>query len=224
MLKGYYRRTGLYGRFRSRSVELKFFDRPIARLIDSYVSSNILNSLNVVDQGTGPNQMLGNKIVIKKIIIRLSITKSEDSAATLAALQNTLVYRLMLVQDKQANGVAATLNDVLDPVSVSGNIKMENSRRFNILKEWMIPLTNEVFVEPGAILPYSSGKRSIHITYSKRCNIPIEFSAMAGTSRNVTEVKSNNLLLLGTSYVQQQVSETEMIDISGYTRIRFEDN
>lgn len=226
--KGILRRTGLYGRFRGsggygRSIEMKWFDRQIQYSADSYVYGNVVNTFVTVSQGTGANEMLGNKIVIRKINVNMIVTKLQDSATLFNGLQNTLPFRIVVILDKQCNGTTCNWTDVFQSSNVYSQIKMENSKRFIILKDWRFTLTNEVFYD-STTLPYGCGAKTKYLNWTKKCFIPIEYAAQVGTSRNINELRSNNILIMCNTTPFQATSETSMVKIDGFTRIRYLDN
>lgn len=227
---GRYRRVGLYGRFYGSGgsrfgPELKYFDQNIpATNIASKATGTLVSTLNLIPQGNGVQQMIGSKAVIKKIQFRITISKSYDIALSAAQLCNTVTWRMILVQDKQCNGVAAGWNTVMENSNLNSFPNMENSARFNIIKEWKGTLTNEIMFDPqttSALVPFTSGFRDTNKWWNKKCYIPLEFAPQAGASRVINEVKMNNLTLLFAT--DAPVDESDMITVSGRYRIRYQD-
>lgn len=95
-------------------------------------------SVNLITQGTTLNQMLGSKVHVKRISIRFEIYMTTGGDATLNNVINDRNARVMLVLDKQCNGVTPLVSQVLSTNNFNSFMNIENSKRFTILKEWMI--------------------------------------------------------------------------------------
>lgn len=222
--RGFTRVSGNYGRYRwgfkrgmgalSRP-ELKFWDTETqAEQLGGPGSGIVLiPSLNELVQGTGNSQLIGRKAVIKSITMKGTMELLYKSAATYSVEAGDS-YRLVLVLDRQANGAAPLWTDVFVDASVESMIRLENSMRFTIIKEWIGSMntmytyntTLNTFVAPGVLKTWK---------WSKKCNIPLEF--VDGASGDIADVKSNNLVLMGISVV------SNMYFTSNF-RIRFADN
>jgi len=190
--KGYYRKVGNFGRFQgSGGTEYKVYDQVYSGTFDS--TGEVLQAggsstgLNVgIASGTREFNRIGAKICVKSIYVRGTLTLTG---------QPTDTYRMALVLDKQANGAYPSYSDIYN---YSGNntfdylapINITNSERFVVLKEWFQSLTVSAYDASS----YGSTQRSFK-KYLK-VDLPIDYN---GTTGAITEVKSNNLLLVGAS-------------------------
>lgn len=229
-VRGYYRRSGYYGRFRRRGLinrrgystvalpEKKYFDSATVSGTVSNTGTILQTSINLVSQGNAPNQMIGRKIVIKRISARIICNLANAANATLSNLNGGEQMRLMMILDKQANGAAPAVTDILDGTNWMDFFKLENSKRFQLLKEWEFDFQQDIGHNDTATDVYFTGKQKMSAKWSKKCNYTIEFASNAGT-RVITDVKSNNILWVGVTNIS---STSITMDLK--TRIRFYDD
>lgn len=187
---GYTRNVGYYGKFSGANQELKFHDLDIDD-VDVDVGGTILEpSINKIAQGVGESQRVGRKCVIKSIQWQYYHHIDLVIAATVAF---PAVYRLILYLDKQCNGVAASVLDILETNNFQSHRNLANKNRFNILMDRTVSLNR------GAGAGISSGANFFwcpvtqNYKFYKKCNIPIEFD---GTTGVIAGIKSNNLGVL----------------------------
>lgn len=203
---GYFRRTGNWGRFNlggnyshlrrpyrgisqwsNREVEKKWFDQDAGATMPIN-SWSVSASLNGITQNTTENGRIGRKIWVKKISIKGTVQfNTQNNIATSVPAY----YRLLLIQDRQANGAAATAGQIFEePLSPFSFLNLTNNRRFKILASFEGCLgPTAVSGSGGAEADWVGG--GIAINKTKRVNIPIEFD---GTTGAITEVTSNNLM------------------------------
>lgn len=214
--RGYLRKSGYYGRFSGRGGELKFFDISTGATTVSASGTIIDPSLNLVTQGAGEDQMIGRKITIRSINIKYLALKPNDSDGTLANCTSSDAIRIMIVQDTQCNGSAATIALLNAQANLNGQLLLENSNRFRILKEFRIPLQGAVCFDSNTNV-FASTQVVNTGKFYKKCRIPLEFSpeATPGT-RVIGEVRTNNIFVAGFSI--SGVSTIQYV-----ARIRFSD-
>lgn len=206
LVPGRERISGYYGRFTGRDAEYKFFDTALSFNVDATGEVPASGQLNLIPQGVTESTRVGRKATIKSLQIRARLVYTPAAAAT----ASTIVF-IYVVLDKQCNGAAAAITDVLTSNDMSGAmVNLANSERFIILKKFKIYFT----APSGVSGAYNNIDR--HIEYYKRCNIPIEFSSTTGA---ITEIKSNNIFLLaGTDQ-----SGDDLVGVAGTCRLRFSD-
>lgn len=189
------------------SPELKFFDTQHSFTFDTTGEVPATGQLNLIPQGVNEQERIARKITIKKIDMKLNIQP------------NTVTYigsaiRLMLVQDKQCNGAAATYsgqNGVLDSDITTAFRNLENTDRFIVHKDWYMP----IIPTAGEVAAFN---RKMHcLKFSKSVNIPIEFDSSAITGV-IGTIRSNNLFLLARTSLDDDIHE-----VTGTTRLRFVD-
>lgn len=192
---------------RSSSTELKFFDTANAWTFDFTGEVPATGQLNIVPQGVNESERIGRKITIKKIDVRLVIS---PNAATWVGS----ALRLLLVQDTQCNGAAATYSGVagvLESTDVMAFRNLENVNRFVVHKDWMFVLN------PTAGVTTSMNLTKKILKFSKEVSIPIEYDSV-GTSGALTTTRSNNLF-----FIARSDNDDDSIAVAGVTRIRYID-
>lgn len=215
VVRGFTRVGGNYGRFgasRGRRAslggELKYFDTSLAATNVPQVG--VVNpNLVIVPQGDAENNRIGRKINIRSIWLKGTIFL--NVSATAAAATDTV--RMILVQDKQANGAVFTVADVLQNTDYIGFRNLANTSRFNILWDKTYNMSAmAVFTATPAGLPTEKA-----LNMYVKCNIPIEYDA-ALTTGVITTQRSNSLAVL-------MISENNNVSQVEYRcRIRYSDN
>lgn len=161
--------------------ELKFFDTSKVSTTVSATGTILNNCLNIVPEGNGQSARNGRKILIKKISIRGSFELADD--------ETTDRVRLVIYQDKQANGAAATIANIFSGTDINSFNEIANKGRFRILKEITADLNPATYWDGTD--PHVGGYK-VGYKANLRCNIPIEFDDSVTTGA-LTSVTSNNL-------------------------------
>ncbi len=165
---------------------------------DSVVASTgtiVTNSCVVIDQGTGESQRLGRKITVKQISWRMDIVMPEFDAVADPA--NEDVVRIILYQDKQTNGAAAVVGDILESANYQSFNNLANKSRFRTLMDRTYAINTSALASDGAGVVSGSGM-TIADTFFKKCNIVIEYDN-SGTDGAITTQRSNNIGVLSIS-------------------------
>ncbi len=202
VVAGVTRQSGFYGRF-GKGGELKFFDTLLGATAFATAGVVFSPSLNLIPQGITESTRVGRKCTIKKINMMGFLLLNSGTAVT------SETYRVMLVVDKQANGAAATVLDVLQTADEKSFNNLANTSRFQVLKNWYGSMNKT------ADIGTNINSRIQTFKFNKKCEIPIEFDATSGA---ITTIKSNNIFLIGLSSVGTTLS------LSHNTRVRFSDN
>ena len=187
--RGYARTVGFYGRYKGPSAELKFFDVNLSSK-PGLNGSIFASSLNLIPQGTTESERIARKAVIKSIDIRYDLKKAEATGADLN--NTTTLFRMIIYKDKQANGSAATVTDILEANLIHSHFNLANKGRFVILKDKTYEL-NAIAAASKTASTITYGTVSLYDRYKKSCSIPIEFDSTTGA---LTEIRSNNLGIL----------------------------
>ncbi len=198
-------RTGTY----YGAGENKFFD---VVTDDAGISAagTITDSVNKIGQGITEKTRIGRKITITNIAWKYDILLSAATAANVTAEQ----VRVILYLDKQCNGAAAAVTDVLETDDYNSYRNLANISRFNILMDKVYTLIASSGSGRGATDTLAFGEDLVQDTYFKRVNIPIEFNSTAGA---IGEIRSNNIGIL-------LLSKTGAItEFNGNMRLRFSD-
>ncbi len=208
-MRGYYRTAGYYGINRRSAKgypkELKFHDSTLTSVTLQQVGGVLNSSLNATAAGTGESQRIGRKITIHSITIRAVLTLP-TATTKLTALDT---WRLILVQDKQANGASVNWNTVMEDLRIDTHRNLAQKNRFNILMDRQGALNSQAGGGDGTTEDYIGVKKMFF--FHKKLNMPIEFDGVTG---GLTEIKSNNLVLLG-------ISTNSLTEISCIIRNRF---
>jgi len=204
------RRVGYYGRFGTNS--RRGLNAPERKFLDTtYVDEAVLNSptnngsINLMAQGSGVSQHVGQKAVIRSVQAKLIFTLAPGDIGS-------EIVKVALVQDTQANGAEASGSDVYSGVG-PGIVQlrdMENTQRFRVLWEDILYLDAGAGIE-GAF----SGDQKICDRYTKVA-IPMMWGPTGDA--DIANIRSNNLFILTSSINNGSVTMT------GTVRIRFTDN
>lgn len=194
VVPGFTRRTGFYGRYHTSvskgTGELKFYDDDLAQFIvpDTGI---IVDSVNKVAQGVGESDRIGRKFTIKRI--EMASIWILPGLTAINAGYDTILCLVYL--DKQANGVAATITDLLtDTVNdkALSRSNVANKNRFRILKRFLITISPNTTDSADGTVSVAR-----HTDWSIPCNIPIEMSATSGA---MSTIRSNNI---GLAFISQ---------------------
>ncbi len=215
--RGYTRRGGYYGRFTGsgggidREGELKFFDTSVA-MTGISATGTLNTSLNLIPQGTTESNRIGRKCTIKSIHWRHNLQLPEIDAD--ATPQETGRIRLIMYQDKQCNGGAATTALILNTSDVNSFHNLEEQGRFRILLDKTVAMNATSGFSDGAGVASASAVNK-YAVFKKKCTIPLEYSNTDGA---LTGIRSNNVGILAIS------GGTATCDLSGRVRVRYSDN
>lgn len=202
VVAGFTRQSGFYGRF-GKGGELKFFDTTLGSTAFATAGVVFSPSLNLIPQGVTESTRVGRKCTVKKINMMGFLSLASGTA------QTSETYRVMVVLDKQANGAAATVLNVLQTADEKSFNNLANSNRFIVLKNWYGSMNKTADIGTNINSTVKTFK------WNKTCNIPIEFS---GTTGAIGTIQSNNIFLIGLT------STGATLVLSHTTRVRFSDN
>jgi len=183
------------------------FDVPIN---DLNLTLNVAVPLNLVTLGALNSQRIGNQIRISDINYRLKF----DWTPLVFAGQATMpALRLMIVLDKQANGAAPAIEDVLTAGGTTAFRNMQQVTRFQVLHEDTFQFDTMI----GASTAQAHGQ-AYKIWGKKAMNIPILFNdTVAGVAPTIANVKTNciHMFLIFSGVIQSDLT------YSGTVRIKF---
>lgn len=204
----YNQRTGGYiGRYKHSLYsdaptgnEHKFLDTHHADQVLEAVADNattVFSSVVNIPAASGESGRAGRRVTIRAINIRFYFQmSSRDATSTLETVVGGAVFRLLVVWDKQANGQAATYDDVTenagDGLKLLQFNNLSNKNRFHVLRDRFVTVmsrtTDEISSGLFQIQPTGSEIFSLY----KKCAIPIEYS---GDSGALADISSNNILV-----------------------------
>jgi len=215
MKPGFTRQVGYYGRYNGTpGWEKKWFDTDIPGNAIPAAGANY-GSMNVVQQNGASNGRIGRKIVITNLMLNYYANRAADSSFT--------AFRITVVLDKQANGANATFADVWQNAGdLTSYPNMVNTQRFSILYDKFVELSTSAILTTTTAAPIVTTTQfatsTKHFKWSKRVNIPVEFSD--GAVATVANIKSNNILV----FAQAASGGQHASNIDGLFRIRYSDS
>lgn len=190
--------------------ELKFLDSSAS--VDPVPAiGHIFGSFNKIDDGITESERIGRKAVVKQIGWRyiLTLPKAVDTAEP----ADGDIVRVILFLDRQCNGAAATVTDILKTADFLSFNNLTNKDRFYILKD-----TTHDLIYPS-IAKGSSGSQTTQATMAqhtcvyKDMDTIIEFSGASGT---IGKICCNN-------YGALVIGQNGLASFSSNYRVRFTD-
>ncbi len=193
--QGYSRQVGYYGRYNNLGgQELKFKDSAI--LAEPVTTAGVIQeSLVLIAQGVAEDQRIGRLCAVKSINFRYCIELAELFDVTRANVTNDDVVRVMVYLDKQCNGTAAAVTNILQTADFLSFNNLVNKGRFMILMDRTHEIKRDTLTINAAVTPetYSSPKQLESFAWYKKCNIPLEYNSTTGA---LIELRSNNIGVL----------------------------
>ena len=204
---GFQRTAGFYGRFRQGGEELKFHDLDIDDAAIASGGTISEDSCVGIAQGVTEVQRIGRKCVVRSIAWRFQII-----LATQAGIASGFdSVRVILYQDKQTNGAAAGVTDLLESADYQSFNNLANKSRFRTLMDRQYDMSSPAGAGDGTT--NDNGPKIQSDSVFLNTNIPLEFDATTGA---ITELRSNNIGVLLLSRSGRCGFESKM-------RIRFQD-
>lgn len=183
----------------TRRDELKNIDLNFGAQFPIGTATGTLALLNPIAQGTDASTRIGRKVMMKSLYIRMSVAKSATSVG-----ESPL--RVLVVYDKQANGLLAAATDILtSPDRITSQMNLGNGDRFKVIldKEFRFG---------------SLDNTSVYFKKYAKLNLPMTFNA--GTTAVVGAIQTGSLIMLTYSNGNLlTVSPTHFIE----TRLRYSD-
>ncbi len=202
--RGFMRKAGYYGRYAKGNPmqESKFKDTLVA--INVVATTGERNNISLVAQGDGEGERIGRRFTISSITVRGSVGIPSGTNQLTSD-----IVKVMVIQDKQCNGVLHTVADVLGATpTIFSYFNLENKSRFKILASRYYHVNKPM---SGDGTTTKSGTYHKYFSIHMKVHIPIEMSAATAT---ITNVRSNNISVL-------YISQIGIADIDFRTRIRF---
>lgn len=152
-----------------------------------------------IARGTSVNERTGNKISIKRVDISMYLRNTLSTNADPLYAPGNFKFRIMLIQDKQANGALATMDTIyenpFDEAIPRGMqfMNYENRMRFTVLAEWEMTATAPSLSAVDLTrFNYTAPTKSV--TYTPKKPIVVYWDE-ADTTGAQTAMRSNNLIL-----------------------------
>ncbi len=186
-------------------MELKFFDLEIN---DATVDAGgtITDSIHKIAQGITEKTRIGRKLTIKSINWRFNVGLPPGTSTSTT---NDTV-RVIMYLDKQCNGAAAAVTDIIETADYQSFNNLANKSRFTTLMDRTYTLNAQL---SGNGTTVDSAEVVENDAFYKKCTIPIEFNAADGL---ISEIRSNNIGVL-------IISEGGLATFGSKIRVRFSD-
>lgn len=166
-------------------------------------STGAYTLLNGVSRGTDLSNRIGRNISMRSLEIHGWMSTTDSGGVSQVA-------RIMIVLDKQCNGSAMALTDILKGVTVVSLKNLVNKKRFKILYDKTHALAEHSGNNAGHIKPFE---------FYKKFNHPVEFNA--GDAGTIGDITSGALYIIGLSNIASGSTDANLFYSS---RIRYTDN
>lgn len=186
--------------------ELKVFDTALAFSFDATGEIPATGQLCLIQTGDTLNNRDGAVIQLKSLQLRGFANFVPGAAATAA----TNVY-LYVIHDRQANGAAPAITDVLTSNNMAtalGNVP--NQYRFKVLKRIVLTLNSPA----GVAAAFNNVVMPVEEYLKFKDPIEVRYSASTGA---ITDITSNNLFLLAGT----DGASDDTVGFAGTARLRF---
>lgn len=165
---------------RPRRIHRRIFKRPSVEwksqsgsLSSAITSTATVTLLNGIAQGTDYNQRAGRKATFRSVMVR-GFLENADA--------NNNQVRILLVADKQCNGAAPTVADIITSSNPTNGFKnLDNSSRFKVLGDLRVALNINA---SGSVRQFKIYRR-IYVN-----------TRYDGTGSAVTDITTNSIYLL----------------------------
>lgn len=194
------RRSG-FGRSGPRDMEYKCVD--VAHGPSAVDTTGGLALINGCGRGDDLHERTGRRTTIKSIEIRGYNYVTTGSGTD-------QIHRVVLVLDKQPNGAAMTIAQLLNSASHLSPRNLENRARFQILSDKRWALNSDAAAEPGA--------RKVWKIY-RRVNFPVTYNS--GDAGTIADITTNSLYVV---YIGSNAAGVTAGSIQFHSRIRYTDN
>lgn len=178
---------GFYGpanRPRGLRPELKTID--LTGGLINFTTAGVLTLLNGVTDGVGNNVRIGTKIWLKSMLLRLSTFPNIGGTGD----PTGEMLRVMVIYDKQANGVAPTVANILNTGAWDSPNNLAFRDRFTTLLDKTIDVQANAYAG-NTIVGGSVSAR--HIMKFKPLALPVVFN---GTGATIASISTGSIYLL----------------------------
>lgn len=207
-------------------IEKKYFERETvaAAVGNTLATAKIITPVVGIQTGTGQNNRVGHRISITQLSY-YGIVKMPERNNQAYSVVNDDILRVMVVIDKQTNGVTLSVADLLDNTNTGtvGNVhsfrNLTSTTRFRILKDEFVHIDGNPPIHDtsaGATTSnYACPVRRLPMEYHYKFEKPllIEYTSTTGA---IAEIKSNNIYIVF-------LSHNGVVEVGGVTRVRYMD-
>ena len=156
--------------------------------------------LNGLTQGTSAVTRIGRRITVKSLLVRWYVQLA-------ATTTGGAPLRLLVVADRQTNGAAPAITDILLTDEIASPMNLNNSKRFKVVCDEIIPVIG------------AGGPQSIMIQRYMKLNMNTEFNS--GNAGTVADITTGSLYVMAW---QGGGLATAAPTSVFYSRVRFSDS
>lgn len=182
-----------------------FFDTTVAATTVAAAGTVLSPSLCLMQVGTAENSRVGNRVKITSIHVRGEITLPPSAVAAV-----TEQVRIMVVLDRQSNGAAPTIVQILASADFRSFNNMDNKGRFQTLAEEVVQMNYQTGVNAT---PAWAAFGAVLNMNKKGLGIGIQYGASTGA---VTDLRTNNIAIVA-------ISSAGAATVGYIARVRYED-
>lgn len=196
---------GFRGTYSRSQAEKKYIDIQSAAYECDTTGSVV--ALNLCDEGTSVSERIGRKICIKSVQIRGFLLPQDGQVSSASC-------RVMLVWDKQVNGVIATIAEILSASTSHSFMNLDNRERFVVLMDKMFS-----FGISDTTMPLGNGPSTAVVNKYKKMPEG-SFTIFDGTGGGIADVNTGALYLVTIGNNQAGLGR----NLVAATRVRYTDS
>lgn len=181
-----------------RKVELKYDNGTASTTVST--AGAVVQMLDVAN-GTGASERIGKSIMLHDLTLNYNVLPN--------AASSRLLWRVVVVYDRQTNGAAPTVTDVMHTATVEAMYNADNQTRFKILYDQSgVIVTNAT----GIDIEYKTIYRNIKISLK---GLRTEYSGTGSTSASIVKGGIYMILLSNTTtgYAITEANRIQFSDI-----------
>lgn len=158
-----------------RSYEKKAIDTTINSAINT---TGVITLINGCARGDALNERIGRATHMQSVYVRGLV----DANATTGIAQ---IARVLIVYDRQANGVAPAITDILTHVHPYGHVNLSNSLRFSVIADQDYEIYDRT----------NGGDVDRSINIYRKLDLPVHYNS--GDAGTVADITTGALYLIG---------------------------
>jgi len=169
------------------SPDKKYVDTAITGVA---TTTGLVSSLLIpVSQGNGDNDRIGRHLTMTNISVHGYIYRNAE-AGLFGTMETAELCRLILVYDKQANGIAVDVEDVLAVLSpattadINAYRNMNQLDRFVVLKDKVIRMDVDLIGESTGATACGIQSDLIPFKFNKKVALPVDWKDNSGVIAN----------------------------------------
>lgn len=176
--------------------------------------------LNGMVRGTDASaNRIGRKILVKQILIKGSVATNLANNFAAGGVCGGQDVRMIVFVDRDSNGVAPLVTDVLVTSSSLSHYNLDNRDRFKILYDKMYWLAQASNTAAGGNVAAAASPQGFTIDVDIPCNIVTIYNS--NVNGNATDIQSGAIWILTVGSSAASSTNAAGYDLS--TRIRFTD-